>query len=185
MQLLEWFEKGVAPDTYMESLEKHKEAFFHIYNQFQIPANDEGFLQSLKQKKLNVIVIAEPWCGHCMLNIPVLLRLAQKSDMAVRFLARDKYPDFMDHYLTNGKRIIPIFIFINESGDEVGKWGPLAPKTKQFTDELKKDLPEKNSVNYDEKFQSLIMHTSKTFKEDESFWLASYEDIKKTLQQAM
>ncbi|MGM8365164.1 thioredoxin family protein [Virgibacillus sp. W0181] len=185
MHLNDWFEKGAAPDTYMDSLEKHKEGFFHIYNHFKLPNDDKEFLQNLQENNLRVIVLAEPWCGHCMLNIPVLLRLSEKAEMPVSFLARDKYPELMDHYLTNDKRIIPIFVFINEHGKEIAKWGPLAPKTKQFTDELKKELPPKDDTNYQDKFQEVITHLSKTFIEDEAFWTASYEDIKKELQQTL
>lgn len=185
MQLLDWFEKGVSADTYMQSLEKHEAAFLHIYNQFQVPAKDEDFWQQIKKKNLKVIVLAEPWCGHCMLNIPILLRLSEKSDMQVQFIARDQYPELMDQYLTNGKRIIPIFVFINEDGEEATKWGPEAPQIVQFTNELKKSLPEKDAANYQEKFQAVVAHISQQFKEDDSFWYASYEDIKKALEQVL
>lgn len=185
MNLNQWFEKGISIEEYQRSLEKHKEGFHQIYDQFHIPEKDQAFIQQLKQKNWRIIVLAEPWCGHCMLNIPVLQRLAESANLPVKILPRDQHLELMDQYLTNGKRVIPIFVFINEHGEEVAKWGPVASKTKEFVEQHKKDLPPKNAEDYDEKFQSLIQLTSKTFIEDETFRNASYEEIKQTLQQAM
>src|SRR5690625_5900658 len=92
-------------------MDKLKKGHHAIYNNFQIP-NEDDFFSTLKSKDLRVIVLAEVWCGHCMLNIPILLHLAEKTEMPVRILPRDENLDLMDQYLTNDKRIIPIFIFI-------------------------------------------------------------------------
>ena len=181
MALNQWFEKGITPDEYIKSLEKHKVGFSHIYANFSVP-EDESFLQSVREKELRVIVLAEPWCGHCMLNIPVLLRLSEKTNMPVRFLPRDENLELMDQYLTNGKsRTIPIFIFIDNDGNEVTKWGPIAERTKQFVDQYREKLPAKDSPDYDEKFKEMIEFMANTFKEDNQFWSGSYESMKQTL----
>ncbi|AOV08116.1 thioredoxin family protein [Sporosarcina ureilytica] len=179
--LNEWFNKGLTPEQYMETLDKHKEAFNHIYESFSVE-NDETFLQQLNEKNVRAVVLAEPWCGHCMLNIPVLLRLSEKANMPIKFLLRDENLELMDQYLTNGKsRTIPIMIFINENGDEIAKWGPIADKTKQYVDELRKDLPPKESEEYDEKFKELIAITGKEFKENADLWNGAYISMKETL----
>ena len=181
MGLNNWFDKGITPDTYIESLDRHKESFAHIYKHFKMPA-DEEFFQSLKEENLRVIVLAEVWCGHCMLNIPILLRLAEKVDMPVRFLPRDENLELMDQYLTNGKsRTIPIFIFIDENGNEVTKWGPIAEKTKQFVDQHRVDLPSKDAEDYKEKFTNLIKLMTKTFREDSAFWDGAFNSMKQVL----
>src|SRR5690625_6161251 len=53
-----------------------------------------------------------------MLNIPIFLKIAEIANMPVRFLNRDENLELMDEYLTNGNRVIPIFIFIDEDGNE-------------------------------------------------------------------
>ncbi len=182
MSLQEWFEKGITSEQYVETLEKHQAGFNHIYNNFSL-SNDEQFLYDLKEKNLRAVILAEPWCGHCMLNIPILLRLAEKTELPVKFLLRDENLELMDQYLTNGKsRTIPIMIFIDESGNEVAKWGPIAPTTKAFVDQYKKDLPEKDTEGYEEAFKTLIGITAKAFKEDEQLWNGVYEDMKDTLK---
>ncbi|ONK21772.1 thioredoxin family protein [Siminovitchia sp. FSL H7-0308] len=180
MDLHNWYEKGLTPDEYIETLEYHKDGFSRVYDQFT-PPEDERFFQSIKDKQLRVIVLAEPWCGHCMLNIPVLLRLAEKTDMPVRFLLRDQNLELMDRYLTNEKRIIPIFIFIDENGNEVAKWGPITDFTKKFVDGFKKDLPPKDDPGYDEKFKVMVKQVAKSFRENPDFWNNSYESMKTAL----
>lgn len=185
MKLNQWYEKGITPDEYIKSLEKHKAGFSHIYANYSVP-EDENFLQSIREKELRVIVLAEPWCGHCMLNIPVLLRLAEKTNMPVRLLPRDENLELMDQYLTNGKsRTIPIFIFIDNDGNEVTKWGPIAERTKQFVDQFREKLPAKDAPDYDEKFTEMIGITAKAFKEDNQLWSGAYESMKETLLESI
>lgn len=181
MGLNQWFEKGLTAETYKADLDAHKDNFNHVYNNFEIP-NDEAFFQAAKEKNLRVIALAEVWCGHCMLNIPILLHILEKTEIPARFLRRDENLELMDQYLTNGKsRTIPIFIFIDEAGNEVGKWGPWAPATKELVDELKVGLPPKEAEDYQEQFQKLIKASTKEFTENEKLWNGVYESIKTTI----
>lgn len=180
MDLNQWFDEGLTPEQYMETLKKHQEGFMHIYHQFELP-DDEAFFQSLKERKLRVIVLAEVWCGHCMLNIPVLLRLAEKTSMPVSFLPRDENLELMDQYLTNEKRIIPIFVFIDENGNEVAKWGPKSEYTTKFSDKHAADLPQKDAADYQEKFKEMAKFMTKSFRNNSEFWHATYESMKDTL----
>ncbi len=184
MNLNEWFEKGLEVEEYAAPLDTHKEGFYHIYHHFT-PPEDNSFFQSLKDKKWRALVLAEVWCGHCMLNIPVFLRIAEKADMPVRFLRRDENLALMDQYLTNGKRTIPIFIFIDENGNEVAKWGPMAEKTREFVTPLREQLPPKDADNYEEKFKEMVEHVAKAFRENSEFWDGVYESMKTTLEKSM
>lgn len=186
MSLNNWFDKGISKEEYMATLEKHQEGFSHIYEHFTLPSEDEHFFRSLKDKNLRVILLAEPWCGHCMLNIPILFHLTEKTDMPVRVLHRDENLELMDQYLTNGKsRTIPIFIFIDENGNQVAKWGPIAPKTKQFVDQYRVNLPAKDAEDYEEKFNEMIKFTAKAFKENDDLWNGAYDSMKQTLTEAI
>src|SRR5699024_10445247 len=146
------------------------------------PENEE-FVQKLKEKNLRVIVLTEDWCGDAMLNIPILLRMAEQSNLPVRLLLRDQNLELMDQYLTNGKsRSIPIFIFINEDGEEVTTWGPRTEKIQAFSEEQRKKLPPSDAKDYKEKFQELILFMSKTFCTETSYWEEVYKSLKDTLQ---
>lgn len=181
MDLQEWFTKGLTTEQYLDTLDKHRDGFHHIYNNFSF-SNDAAFFSDLAKKGVRVVVLAEPWCGHCMLNIPILLRIAEKAQLPVKFLLRDENLELMDIYLTNGKsRTIPIMIFIDQSGNELAKWGPIASTTKQFVDQYKSQLPEKDTEGYEAAFKEMIGITAKAFKEDEKLWQGVYTDIKGVL----
>lgn len=182
MTLNKWYDKGLTADQFIATFDKHKDGFSHVYKNFNLP-NDEAFFQYVKEQNLRAIILAEPWCGHCMFNIPIFLRLAEKTDMPVRLLPRDENLDLMDQYLTNGKsRSIPIFIFIDEDGNEVAKWGPVSKKTKQLTDEYKVNLPDKDHEDYDEKFKDFIDIIGKELRENTDLWLASYDGMKQEIE---
>src|SRR5690625_4387665 len=176
----DWFNSGISPEQYTNDLDKHRESFLHIYNEFTIPEEEKVSLQQFNH--IRAIVLAEVWCGHCMLDIPILLRLAEQTNMPVRFLPRDEHLELMDQYLTNGKRFIPIVIFIDQNGTEVAKWGPMAPEILAFVEKLKQDLPEKTDPSYDEAFQRYIKTIGDAFTSDKTFWQYVYDDLKKTLR---
>ncbi|ASN04899.1 thioredoxin family protein [Virgibacillus necropolis] len=182
MTLNEWYEKGMSPDTYIESMEKHKENLLHIYDHFTIPS-DEEFFQHISSKQLRVLVLTEDWCGDAMLNVPILLRIAEHTNMDVALFPRDANLELMDQYLTNGKsRSIPIFVFIDEAGNEVAKWGPRADKIQQFLDDSRTNLPDKDAGDYKEKLNEMLLFMTKSFRDNTDFWDEVYQSIKKTIQ---
>lgn len=174
-----WFDRGITKENYINELDQHRQSFLHIYENFKVPETDKTNLT--QYNNIRIIVLAEPWCGHCMLDIPILLRLTEAGNIPVSFLRRDDNLTLMDQYLTNDKRIIPIFIFIDQDGNELATWGPMAPEIATYSDELKQELPDKEDPNYQEAFQQLVKKIGDTFTNDESFWNAVYQDIKKTL----
>lgn len=181
MDLNKWFDQGISKQAYKNTLTNHKDAFNHIYEHFSFPNNNEDYLEKIKNQNLRVLIIAQEFCGHCMLDVPIMFRLAEKTNMPVSVLVRDDNLDLMDQYLTNEKRVIPIFIFINEDGEEVAKWGPFAPEIKEYVDNLNKDMPPKDDPNFDEAFKSLIEEVGHTFKYDGKYWHYVYDDLIKKL----
>jgi len=182
MNLNEAFDKGLEPASYLATMDHHKDNSAHIYKTYQLP-KDEHFFQGVKDKNIRVVVLAEVWCGHCMLNIPILLRLAEQTNMEVRILPRDENLELMDQYLTNGNRTIPIFIFIDEQGHEIAKWGPIAPRTKAFVDQHKDKVPAKDADDYEEKFKAFIKVIGNKFSQDTEIWNGVYESMKQTLEE--
>lgn len=179
MSLNNWFAKGISKEAYMNDLDKHREDFQKVYQHFEIPEEDQGILQA--KSGLRVIVLAEVWCGHCMLNVPVLLRMMETANIPVSFLPRDEHLELMDQYLTHNKRFIPIFIFIDKEGNEIEKWGPMAPEVETYANKLKKNLPPKEDPNYKQAFQKYANTISEAFTKDDTYWNIVYEDIKNVL----
>ena len=180
--LNEWFEKGLTTEQYMDQMTTNKENMAYVLNKFNLP-EDQAFFDELSKRNLKVIVITEDWCADAMMNNPVLIKLAEKSNMNVRFILRDSNLELMDQYLTNGTaRSIPIFIFVNEMGEEVGKWGPRAEEVQAFVGDAITNLPAKEDPTFKEEQQLFIKKLTDAYKEREEFWLFVYEELKKTLQ---
>src|SRR5690625_1118179 len=165
MNLNDWFDKGIEKEEYIANLDKHRDSFMNIYDNFNVPEQDKTLLQS--KSNLRVVVLAEVWCGHCMLDVPILLRMSEAANIPVRILPRDEHLELMDNYLTNEKRYIPIMIFIDENGNEVAKWGPMAPEVAAYVEELKTGMPEKDAPGYKDAFQKYVDAVGNAFSNDE------------------
>lgn len=179
MDLNKEFDKGIHSQDYMATLTDHRDAFMHIYQSFSIPKEDMDKIKTLSNSR--VIVLAEPWCGHCMMDIPILLKIVEQAGSPIRFLRRDEHLDIMDQYLTDEKRFIPIFIFIDDAGNEIAKWGPMAAEIKRYVEDEKVALPSRTDVAYEAAFQAYIKKLSKAFETDATLWKAVYEDILQTI----
>jgi Thioredoxin len=94
-----------------------------IYNLARVPDWALAAVPPGAGRKL--LVIAEDWCGDASNTVPIIARLvAQAPGLELRVIMRDKYPEVMDQYLTNGSRSIPIVIALDQDFEEVGHWGP-------------------------------------------------------------
>lgn len=180
MNLNEWFEKGMAPQEYVSAMTKHQDNLVNVYKTFDLP-DDQDFFKHLKNQNLKVLVITEDWCGDAMLNIPILLRICEETNVHVKMLPRDEHPKLMDQYLTNGSRSIPIFIFINSNGEQQAVWGPRAPKIQEIVDESRESLPSQDSEDFEEKQREMIRFLTKAYRENDALWAEVYESIKRTL----
>jgi len=180
----QYFEEAILLQDYMEKMETHKENTLNIYEQFNIPKDDE-FIQVLKEKNPHVLVITEDWCGDAMMNNPVLRRIAEAAGIEVRCVYRDQNLDLMDRYLTNGGRSIPVYLLLSQEGEVLTKWGPRAPKVQEFVTDIRKDLPPKEDPSFQEKQKEVIGQMTEQYKTNEEFWLWVYEDIRKEFMPAV
>jgi thioredoxin family protein len=94
-----------------------------VYKLAKIPEWAAAAVTTGIHRKL--LVIAEDWCGDASNTVPILARfVSQTPGLELRVIMRDRYPEIMDQYLTNGSRSIPIVIVLDDAFDEVGHWGP-------------------------------------------------------------
>ncbi|MGX6444622.1 thioredoxin family protein [Neobacillus sp. K501] len=171
MNLNSWFQKGLSMEEYTVLMTRNKEEMLSIYERFTLTDEDRNKLEAVKSKGLRAIVLTEDWCGDAMLNNPVLLRLAEAAGFEVRFVLRDQNLELMDQYLTNGtSRAIPIFIFIDQAGNEVGVWGPRAPEMQELVVKGRAELPDKDAPDFQDKQIELYKRLGKAYQTDPSIW---------------
>ncbi|MBM7554790.1 thioredoxin family protein [Thalassobacillus pellis] len=181
MTLEDWFNKGITAQEYVESMTTLSEELIYIYEHFKVPSEDEHLYEQLQKQNLRVIVLTEDWCSDAMLNIPILLKIAEAGHMNVHMLYRDENPELMDQYLTGKSRAIPIFIFINPEGKEVARWGPRAKEVQKFIDRSRKALPSKDKNDYEKKEKEMFQFITKAYRDNQEFWNDSYQSLKKAI----
>ncbi|KKI93709.1 thioredoxin [Bacillus sp. SA1-12] len=169
--LLEWFKKGFTFEKYTNQMTINKEEMLSIYDRYTLNEDDVAFLEKLQDKQLKVIALTEDWCGDALVNNPILMKITEASNMEVRFLLRDQNLELMDQYLTNGtSRAIPIYIFIDQKGEEKAVWGPRAQKIQKIVDQERAALPANDAPDFKEKQMEMYGKFRNAYLNDESVW---------------
>ncbi|MCD3220750.1 thioredoxin family protein [Staphylococcus sciuri] len=176
-KLATYYEQAQPIKEYVNDMTTNKEQLLDIYQSFQLPKNDER-LDKIKDKNYKVLVITEDWCGDAMMNIPVLLNIADYANIEVKAFHRDEDTNLIDQYLTNGTaRSIPIFVFLNEKHEQEHVWGPRAISVQKFVENIRKDLPSKDDPTYAEKEKEVHHSIHETYQNKTEFWGDVYESI--------
>lgn len=89
---------------------------------------DPSIVTALKKlpRPVTWLVLSEHWCGDAAQLLPVMDALATAAEGKVSLLVlyRDKNPQLMDLFLTEGSRSIPKLIQLNEKDVITATWGP-------------------------------------------------------------
>jgi thioredoxin family protein len=122
----EQFESGLTYDAYKAQMTRNREQVEQNEKDIQFKAEEVKAFQELP-RPINVMALAEDWCGDVVANLPVLGRLAQESNgkLNVRVHLRDQEPgtQIMDQYLNKGQfKSIPTLIFLDGDFNELGVW---------------------------------------------------------------
>ncbi len=122
----EQFESGMTYDAYKAQMTRNREQLEQNEKDVELKPEDVQAFRDLPQP-VNVMTLAEDWCGDVVANLPVLGRLAQASNgnLNVRIHLRDQEPgsQIMDQHLNRGQfKSIPTLIFLDGNFRELGVW---------------------------------------------------------------
>jgi len=143
----ERFEQGMTYDAYKAQMTRNQERFADNERQLELDPADLAVFKNLPHP-LNVLVLAEDWCGDVIANLPILGRLAAESGkLQLRIFLRDQNLDLMDQYLKEGQfRSIPVFAFFDEQFQEIGHFSErpasVTERNAQYQRELYAEHPE-------------------------------------------
>jgi len=114
---LTWISQGASPEN-RQKMEARSQSLV-------LEPQIIGFLGALP-RPVNLIAIAEDWCGDVVRHVPVLQKLAEAApNLRVRYLSRAQRPDVFVRFLTHGGEANPKFIFLSADWIECGQWGPM------------------------------------------------------------
>lgn len=89
-------------------------------------------------KPMHWVVITEGWCGDAAQQVPVIEKLASLNPaITTHYVLRDENPAFMNLFLTNGGKSIPIWICTDANWEFLWKWGPRPNEAVQLLKRLK------------------------------------------------
>lgn len=122
MALKELFNKGI---TFKEFLcnnedEENSQKARKVYDSIEF---DEDIINSIKtiDRKIHILVLAEIWCPDCIINVPVLGKMADiNSNLHISIIKREGNQELLQKYREEGKVKIPTFIFLDEDFTEIG-----------------------------------------------------------------
>lgn len=171
----ERFEQGMTYDEYKAQMTRNKERFIDNERQLELDPNDLAVFQHLP-RPLNVLVLAEDWCGDVIANLPILGRIAAESGkLNLRVFLRDQNLDLMDQYLNQGQfRSIPVFVFFDEQFREIGRFierpASVTERNAQLRRELYAQHPEFGSPDtpvsqLDEEVRAQVMEATAAMRE--------------------
>lgn len=122
--LEERFRSGYQWDEYLSAIQKNRDRFQENYTHVQLDPADAAFFAAY-HRPMNVLVLAEDWCGDVVQNLPPIIRILELSPtVQIRIFKRDENLDIMDRYLTDGTRSIPYLVFLDTAFNELAQWGP-------------------------------------------------------------
>jgi hypothetical protein len=119
----ERFAGGLTYDAYKEAMTRNRERVEDNEKKVVLDPETVRFFKALPQP-INVVVLAEDWCGDVIANLPVLGVLAKSvATLDVRIFYRDQNLDLINRWLNQGKyQSIPVFAFFDQSFRELGHW---------------------------------------------------------------
>lgn len=119
----ERFEKASTFREYLDRVEENRELWQGVYDRVRLSEGAVERARRLGPRRL--LVISEDWCGDAVNTVPVVARLAEEvSDWELRVVDRDRNPELMERFLTDGSRSIPVVVVLDREFRELGWWGP-------------------------------------------------------------
>jgi hypothetical protein len=166
--------KGLKPQQFIDAMTKNKEQFENWYNQFEWKNEDDrAFFEQLNNRDdLRCLILAADWCGDVVRNVPVVFRALEHSGMPVEVFIMEEHTDLMDQFLTMGGRAIPIVIFADTGGFVLGQWGPRPKHVQEVMVEFKKNNPDREAPDYQEKIAAARQEMGRRYGEG-----TGYQDI--------
>jgi hypothetical protein len=135
------FDQGMSYEAYKAQMTRNRERLEANEQAVELAPADLAYFQNLPQP-LNVVALAEDWCGDVINNLPVLGQLAVASGkLNVSVFLRDQNLDITDQYLKDGQfRSIPVFVFFDANFRELGHWIERPARIHEMLMAMRRDL---------------------------------------------
>ncbi len=137
--------RALSFEQYLEHAQMNVPTMKENFQAVEVKADDDTFFRSLSARlpkgSVRALALSEAWCGDCTENLPVLAKIAYLYPfLRLEIYPRDTNLDIMDKYLTDGKRTIPVFVFFDAEGVEIGRFIERPPGAHEFMNAARRKL---------------------------------------------
>jgi hypothetical protein len=137
------FESGLTYQGFKDQMTRNREPLEQNERDLELKPADVQAFKNIP-RPLNVMALAEDWCGDVVANLPILGRIAKEAGtLNVRVHLRDQEPgsQIMDQYLNRGQfKSIPTYIFLDENFNELGVWIERPDSVTKLREEKRQEL---------------------------------------------
>jgi hypothetical protein len=109
----EAWEKGLTLEEFVAGMTSHKAEMERRLRDITLTPGEIQALGKLK-KHIRLAVLTEDWCSDCLMNLPIVAKIAEAGKMEMRIFPRSMHPDLALFFEERGIEAIPVFWF----GDE-------------------------------------------------------------------
>jgi hypothetical protein len=148
----ERFDSGLTYEQWKAQMTRNQER--HNANERGVTLGEQELAPfKALPRPINVLMLAEDWCGDVIANTPIIGRIASEVDtLNLRVFLRDQNTDLMDAYLNQGKyKSIPTVVFFDDEFNELGRWVERPASVTKIREEKRqaiyRDNPEFGSPN--------------------------------------
>jgi len=170
-QIADKLGKGITPLQFKDGMTKNKEAFASWYDKFEWKDGElREFFESLNNRDdLLCTILAADWCGDVVRNVPVILHATETAGIPTQILIMEENLDLMDAHLTLGGRSIPVAFFTDTGGAILAKWGPRPQYVQEPMVAFKRDNPDREAPDYQEKLAATREEIKRRYGEDTGY----------------
>lgn len=175
--------KGISPEAFMQGMNKNKEQFTALYNDFTWEKEEHAqFFESLSfRDDLRCMILMAEWCGDVVRNIPVVFRAMEQASVPTEVLIMEEHLDVMDQFLTMGGRAVPIVIFTDTGGHVLGQWGPRPQHVQEIMVKFKQDNPDREAPDYQDKIAVARKEMMEQYGEGTAYQTVILEELRELL----
>jgi len=141
--------------AFLQRVESQPTLWDGVYRTASVPGwAAEAF--SALPGRLRLLVLNADWCMDSANTVPLMARLSESvPGVELRLLERDRFPEVMDRYLTNGSRSIPIAVLLDRDFRELGHWGPRPAPLQAWVLANRKTMPKEGIIRGERRWYAM------------------------------
>lgn len=112
----------MSMQAFIDSMGQHRVVMQERYSRIcLLPEECESFTKM--EKPVKMAVMTEEWCTDCLMNLPILARIADAAPrMELRIFIRKDWPELRAYYQGLGIHSIPVATFLDENFNLLSHW---------------------------------------------------------------